>query len=63
MVRTDVVMKVLKESETYRWKSVPRSYPPPSPTPNRMANGNAIRRLMIGPTAMHAMRLSVPVTR
>jgi hypothetical protein len=56
-------MKVLKESETDQWKAVPRRYPPPSPTPNRTANGSAIRRLMIGPTAMHAMRLSVPSSR
>src|SRR5580704_14902928 len=56
-------MKVLKEPEIDQWKAVPRRYPPPSPTPNRMANGSAIRRLMIGPTAMHAIRLSVPSSR
>jgi hypothetical protein len=57
------VTKVLKESETDQWKAVPRRYPPPSPTPNRMASGIAMRLLMIAPTAMHAIRLSVPSSR
>src|SRR5580658_7275701 len=56
-------MKVLKEPEIDQWKAVPRRYPPPSPTPNRMANGIAMRLPMIGPTAMHAIRLSVPSSR
>ena len=46
------MMKVLKESETDQWKAVPRRYPPPSPTPNRMASGIAMRLLMIAPTAI-----------
>ena len=62
-MRTDVAMKLLTESETDQWKAVPRRYPPPSPMPNSTAKGIAKRLLMMAPTAMHAIRLSVPSSR
>jgi hypothetical protein len=50
-------------SETDQWKADPSRNPPASQMPNSAANGAYHRRLMIGPTAMHAMKLSMPRSR
>src|SRR5580658_10012696 len=57
---TPVSTTLLTLSETDQWKADPSRNPAPSPTPNSRASGTAARRPMIGPTAIHAIRLSTP---
>ena len=48
---------------TDQWNAEPSRKPAPSPTPKSRASGIARRRPMIGPTAILAIRLSIPSSR
>src|ERR1700722_15173107 len=62
MTATTVGARKLRLSGYDQCRAQPSRYPSPSPTPKSRANGTSsdIFLAMIGPTAMHAIRLSVP---